>query len=359
MSNANVTLSMIRSGQAYFGVDNATYSAEIKAVQKALFRYGFYPGTPDGYYGNKTAAAVRGLQNEKGLTVNGLLNQGTLQSLESWAGTIYGNPTATPSLDKVRKGLDYFHVGDSGYAITTIRGLLNAKGYSCATTGSYDSALQSVVTSFQNAVGLTADGLTGQGTLAALEDTVSDSNWLISGNVNLTAGKLARAGFTDILLRPDIISSLNAALNAYGINTKMKVRQFLAQCMAETDKGRSLVEYSYQPCTTGTASYAPYYGGGLLHLSWSTNYAQYKNYKGDSKILNPAEYATQHVAFAYPADSAGWYWDVFKNMNSNSVVNWSDTAWSICNTITTLVYGDSSQTNTRYNYYLDIASILL
>ncbi len=356
-SNANVTLAQIRNGTAYFQYDNTTYSTEIKAVQKALYLYGFNPGNRDGYYGASTQAAVKGFQNEKGLTVNGNLNKATLAKLEAWSGTLYGTPTATPTLSQVRNGLDYFHTGDSGSPVITIRSCLRAKGYTCASSGSYDNALLNVVKKFQGEYGLGSDGLVGQATLAVLEDTVSDTGWLTSaGTVNLTAGKLARVGFTNILLRRDVVSSLNTALNTYGINTKEKVRQFLAQCIIETDYGRALTEYGYKPGTTGSASYAPYYGSGMLHLTHAANYTAYKNYKGDVRIVSPNVYATQHVAFAYAADSAGWYWDKFAKINSN--VNWGDSAYNICNAVTKRVYGSDSQTRNRYARYTTIASVL-
>lgn len=352
-SNVNVTLAKIRSGSAYFQYDNTTCSAEIKAVQKALYLYGFNPGARDGYYGEGTQNAVKRFQNEKGLPVNGNMNAATLQKLEAWAGTLNGTPTATPSLAQVRNGLDYYHKGDSGSPVTTIRSRLIAKGYSCATSGSYDDALFNVVKNFQSANGLGADGLVGQATLAVLEDNTSDTAWLVSGVVKLTPGKLAKVGFTNIMLRQDIVNSLNAALNTYHINTKVKVHHFLAQCIIETDFGRSLTEYIYTKCEP--CSYKPYYGGGMLHLTHYENYRDYKNYKGDTKIIDPDEYATQHVAFAYPGDSAGWYWDKYAGINS---INWSDSAYNICNAVTIKVYGNSSQTANRYAQYQKIASVL-
>lgn len=358
-SNANVTLAKIRNGTAYFQYDNTTYSAEIKAVQKVLYLYGYYPGGRDGYYGASTQAAVKGFQNEKDLTVNGNLNKATLAKLEAWSGTLYGTSTVTPTLSQVRNGLDYFHTGDAGSQVTTIRNKLISKGYTCASTGTYDSALVAVVKRFQSNVGLSADGLVGQGTLAVLEDTTSDTGWLTSsGTVNLTAGKLARAGFTNIMLRRDIVTKLNTALNTYGITSKMKVRQFLAQCMAETDMGRSLVEYLYKPGTTGSASYAPYYGAGMLHLTWKSNYTAYKEFKGnaDAKIIDPSEYATQHVAIAYPADSAGWFWD--KCANLNSVINWTSDAETVCSILTEKINGGTADASRRYGYYKTIAAVL-
>ncbi|ABX41810.1 peptidoglycan-binding protein [Lachnoclostridium phytofermentans] len=357
--NASVTLAKIRAGTAYFQQDSTTYSDELKAVQKALYLYGYCPGgAPDGYFGSGMLGAVKGFQNENGLLNDGLFGQSSLTKLEAWSGTIYGTPTATPSLDQVRNGLDYYHSGDTGTPVTTIRTLLNNKGYTCASTGSYDADLVNVVKSFQTAMGLSSDGSAGQGTLAALEDTISDTAWLSSGTVNLTAGKLARVGFKNILLRRDIVTLLNNALNTHSINTKEKVKQFLAQCKAETDSGASLVEYIYRPGTTGTASYAPYYGAGFLQLTWSDAYTQYKAYKGDSKILSPGEYATQHVAIAYPGDSAGWFWNTYKSFNNNSVVDWSGTAQSICTTLTTKITGSSSGATTRYNNYQQISNVL-
>lgn len=169
-------------------------------------------------------AAVKGFQNENYLTVDGLFGFSSLETIESWAGTLYTD-SRVPTHGQVRNGLDYFHSGDSGSAITTIRQLLNSKGYTCSTTGSFDANLTSVVKSFQTAMGLSADGYVGQGTLAVLEDTVSDTGWLASNRGNLTAGKLVRCGFTNILLRRDIVAKLNAE-------------------MVETDCGRSLVEYT-------------------------------------------------------------------------------------------------------------------
>lgn len=75
----------------------------------------------------------------------------------------------------------------------------------------------------------------------------------------------------------------------------------------------------------------------------------------NTKIIDPDEYATQHVAFAYPGDSAGWYWDKHAGINS---INWSDSAYNICNAVTIKVYGNSSQTANRYAQYQKIASVL-
>lgn len=359
--NNGITLAQVRSGTKYFQSDATTVNADLKAVQKALYLYGFRPGgEPDGKFGDGTLGAVNGFQNEHGIALNGRIDKATLAKIEAWSGTLYANPTATPSLSTVRNGLDVYSIGDTGSNVTNIRTLLNARGYYCAATGDYDAVLSSVVKTFQTAKGLNSDGSVGQATLVALEDGTSDTAWISGTTVTLTAGKLARCGFKNILLRSDIVTKLNSALNTYGINTKEKVKHFLAQVMKETGFGISLVEYGYKPGLSSSSDpyYAPYFGGGMIQLTHSYNYQEYKNYKGDAKIHLPAGYATQHVAFAYPADSAGWFWGTKMNFNSNSVINWNDTAQNICTKLTKEISGSTSTAGDRYVNYQNISKIL-
>ena len=90
--------------------------------------------------------------------------------------------------------------------------------------------------------------------MAVLEDNQSDTGWLTSGVVNLTAGKLARLGFGKLVLKPANVTLLNNACNAYNITTKTKVRHFLAQGMVETDYGVIFTEYGYIAGTGGESS---------------------------------------------------------------------------------------------------------
>ena len=356
-SNANVTLAKIRSGSAYFQQDGTTKNNEIRAVQKALSVLGYYTHGTDGIYGNGTTAAVRGFQKENNLSVDGSCGKATLAKLESYTGTLYGSPTNTPTFLAVRLGLDYFHLNDTGSAITGIRVMLNNLGYSCTTSTSvYDNDLMSVVKNFQTAHGLTADGYVGQATLAILENP--STNWFASNKASLNAGIMARLGFSSILLRPEIVSSINNACNTYGINTKEKVKHFLAQIMHETGKGLYLTETLYYPGSTGSKEYSPYYGGGMIQLTWEDAYNQYATYKGDSRILTPDTYATQHVAVAYPADSAGWFWNNYKKLNDEKEINWSGTAQSISYALTKKISGGTGTQAARYDNYVKISTIL-
>lgn len=263
-----------------------------------------------------------------------------------------------PTLTTIREGDAYLKVGDSGSSVLTCRKLLNNKGYTCNTSSNtYDTTLKSVVKKFQSDMGISSDGYIGQATLAVLEDTQSATGWFSDGTVNITAGKLARMGFGKQVLKPANVTKLNAVCNAYGINTKTKVRHFLAQGMAETDKGATFIEYSYTPGEKGNAVYAPYYGAGFMQLTWESAYKTFQKYmkdvKGvnDSQIVTPALYATQYVANTYPLESAGWFWDVYKNLNSK-IVEWASlSAEDTVKNVTKVVKGSTSGYETRLSYY--------
>ena len=270
--------------------------------------------------------------------------------------------SVAPTLASIRLGDAHLKVGHDGSSVKTCRTLLNNKGYSCNTNSTiYDDSLKSLVAKFQAAFGLKNDGYLGQATLAVLEDTQSDTGWFSNGTVNITAGKLARMGFGKQVLKPANVQKLNAACNSYGINSKTKVRHFLAQGMAETDQGKTFTEYVYRPGDTSKyTQYAPFCGAGFIQLTWSHTYSAFRTYMksnkniDDSKITVPAEYATQHVADTYPFESAGWFWHVYKDLNSK-IVEWASlSAADTVKNVTAVVKGSSAGYETRLSYYEEI-----
>lgn len=94
-----------------------------------------------------------------------------------------------------------------------------------ASKSTFDSTVRTAVGNFQSQYGLSKDYTVGQGTYAALLNP-SAANWFSNGKVSLTAGMLARCGFSCTLLLPTFVTKLNAAMNNYGINTKVKSASF-------------------------------------------------------------------------------------------------------------------------------------
>ena len=362
-SNKGITLAQIRSGSKVFVQDDTTISGDIKAVQSALRMMGYWgsPNDPDGGYGSYSVAAVMGLQKENGLTANGTFDKAALAKVESFAGTLTVGHSTTPAITKISKGLDFAQLNDTGSAIQTISRYLKNHGYLTVEKTTFDSTMRTAVGNFQAAMGLTKDYTVGLATYVTLVNP-NASNWFSGSKATLTAGMLARCGFQGLILLPAMVSKLNSAMSLYSVNTKEKVKHFLAQVRAETASGWSLVEATYKAGTGISGhTYSPYAGAGFLHLTWKDNYTAFYNYmkgKGttDARITTPDTYATQHVAISYPGDSAGWYW--MNRVASN--VSWSGTTDAIGQKVTELIYGSSSQWGAaRKAYYTKINGVLV
>ncbi|REC64091.1 hypothetical protein DRF65_00505 [Chryseobacterium pennae] len=92
---------------------------------------------------------------------------------------------------------------------------------------------------------------------------------------------------------------LNKVFNTYEINTCIRKLHFLAQIYHETDRLKTTLEYDTNK------KYKPYFGRGLMQLTWESNYIVYKDY---SKIDCVKDYDSIANNFSYACDSAGWFW---------------------------------------------------
>lgn len=140
---------------------------EVRQIQTALKRQGYYNGAVDGVFGSATQTAVRKFQAAKGLAVDGICGSATLSALG-----IGGSSTV------LRKG-------SSGNAVKQVQQRLANWGYySGSVDGIYGSATEAAVRKFQRNNGLSADGICGVKTLSAmgLSSVVSSSHTASSGN---------------------------------------------------------------------------------------------------------------------------------------------------------------------------------
>ncbi len=62
-------------------VRNGEYQEMVRAVQVALYCYGFNPQGTDAKFGNNTEAAVKAFQKSKGLTADGIAGKNTIMAL--------------------------------------------------------------------------------------------------------------------------------------------------------------------------------------------------------------------------------------------------------------------------------------
>ncbi|QDP85772.1 hypothetical protein FNJ88_09520 [Chryseobacterium sp. SNU WT5] len=119
-----------------------------------------------------------------------------------------------------------------------------------------------------------------------------DSGYSLFGASNC---KLKKEDKTIDKLRDQI----NGIFNKYGINTCIRKLHFLAQIYHETDRFRTTLEYATDK------SYKPYFGRGLMQLTWKSNYEIYKAYSGVNCVK---DYDLISNNLTYGSDSAGWYW---------------------------------------------------
>lgn len=143
---------------------------EVRQIQTALKRQGYYTGSVDGIYGSATQSAVRKFQAAKGLTVDGICGSATLSALG-----IGGSSTT------LRRG-------STGSGVRQVQQrLLNWGYYSGSVDGVYGSATEAAVRKFQRNNGLSADGICGVKTLSAmgLSSLASASHTTSSNNGNV------------------------------------------------------------------------------------------------------------------------------------------------------------------------------
>lgn len=139
-------------------VGDGTWNAlkdDIKTIQQALKRKGYYSGTVDGVAGEGTYNALVKFQKEQDLTADGMAGQATLDKLYDDSGESY------PILK----------LGSSGAKVKELQTKLIALGYYCGKTGadgSFGTGTYNTVIAFQKTNKLTADGIAGQKTWEVL-----------------------------------------------------------------------------------------------------------------------------------------------------------------------------------------------
>ena len=99
----------------------------------------------DGDFGSATERSVRQWQAQQGLSVTGIVDDTTWETL-------------TPEL----------HQGDSGTAVQVLQALLNDRGYATIIDGDYGEQTAAAVRAFQSDRGLTVDGYVGSESWPAL-----------------------------------------------------------------------------------------------------------------------------------------------------------------------------------------------
>lgn len=155
---------LISSATAYTTIRPGARGTEVAKLQQALLEEG-YSLVVDGKYGRETRRIVTLFQRSKGLKVDGIAGNETLNRL-------YGNKTpqatATPSISTNPAKNTTLRPGMRGTAVRSLQEALNQQGNNLKIDGVYGRATAQAVRRFQAQNKLRVDGIAGSQTQSLL-----------------------------------------------------------------------------------------------------------------------------------------------------------------------------------------------
>lgn len=177
-------LSIAASSPAWAALKLGDRSADVQAMQQRLQQLGFLKATATGYFGPLTQQAVLNFQRSRGLTANGIVNTQTLRALQGQSRTparatrpkvaparsvSATAPNRVPETVPEKPVGAVLQQGDRGPGVRALQQNLRKIGfYQGPITSSFGALTDEAVRRFQTASQLTADGIVGQRTWAAL-----------------------------------------------------------------------------------------------------------------------------------------------------------------------------------------------
>ncbi len=173
-------------------------------------------------------------------------------------------------------------------------------------------------------------------------------------------------------LRQEDVDEINRVLYKYEINTPDRAAHFLAQCTAESKLGNGPVEtfnggdiFAYfanrdHDADLGNSHYkdgAIFRGAGAIHMTGRDAYTEFQTYMEEHGVSddNIVNHGAVCVGKYYFWESAGYYWHVYKNINS---IYFSDGKEASVRTITEKVNGGRGQLEVREQAYLHLIQAL-
>lgn len=142
----------------------------VFVLQARLFELGYYAGRIDGRFSGETTEAVKAFQRANGLGADGIVGAGTQSILYSDNAVSSGNTGGTePEPTQAPTSLSTLRKGDNNTEVMVLQQYLMRYGFlSAQPDGQFGSGTERAVKLFQEANGLTADGIAGSGTLSIL-----------------------------------------------------------------------------------------------------------------------------------------------------------------------------------------------
>ncbi|MBQ9859881.1 MAG: peptidoglycan-binding protein [Clostridia bacterium] len=249
----------VRNGQpSYPGVPLRLGDAgnDVQEKQIQLNRISVnYPGIPkitptDGVFGVSTEEAVRAFQRIFGLTVDGVIGNATwyrLSYLFNAVKRLSELDSEGISINELPQQFErLLSLGDSGDDVRVIQYYLDVIGAfydtvpRVAITGEFDEQTAAAVRDYQQAFGLTVDGVVGRLTWQSIQEvyeSILSTSQLIDGGVTLFPGRVLQVGFEgeDVAIAQEYLAYLSSVYpeippvtpdGVFGPQTDAAVRAF-------------------------------------------------------------------------------------------------------------------------------------
>ncbi|MBQ7825689.1 MAG: peptidoglycan-binding protein [Clostridia bacterium] len=182
---------------AYSTIPYGEQSNDVRKMQNALKKKGFYSGAVDGKFGPSTKSAVIKYQKYLGITADGKPGNKTLTALYEGRSAINkaNNTELKNSITATNPRTLYY--GQTGTRVKNLqRALYKAGVYKGSIDGVFGDLTLAAVKKYQYQVGLKADGLAGTKTLNSLYkktgEKVGNAMLLDVGSVGAEVGHIKR-----------------------------------------------------------------------------------------------------------------------------------------------------------------------
>jgi peptidoglycan hydrolase-like protein with peptidoglycan-binding domain len=160
-----------------------TSDKDVVVLQQLLAKRGFYNGAVDGVKGAQTNAAIAAAQKNYGLTADGIAGAQTMAALQTDAKPSVVAPKPTTSNQAANTVVPATIDG----GVANLQNLLTDRGfYTGPITGFLGTRTRDAIIAAQKAYGLTADGVAGAKTIAALESGAAPKQPIAATNVTPT-----------------------------------------------------------------------------------------------------------------------------------------------------------------------------
>ncbi|MCI6831474.1 MAG: peptidoglycan-binding protein, partial [Clostridiales bacterium] len=173
----------------------------MRTLQQNLKTLGYYSGSITGNFGSLTKEAVYNFQKSTGLTADGVAGTKTLAMIASklaGGSSSSGSSGSSSSSSSSSTQLDTsatLQLNSKGDEVLKLQKMLTKLGYySGSLTGNFGEKTQAAVVSFQASKGLTADGIAGKRTLAAINADYASGTTAGSGSSGSSSSGSSSSG---------------------------------------------------------------------------------------------------------------------------------------------------------------------